>query len=407
MSPPVPVPPLARRLAGVPSSIIRDVLHHAQQPGMLSLAGGMPDLSLLDLAGLADATHRVVARAPARALQYGSSEGQPALREQLARLMQERGATVPAERILVTAGSQQALDLVARALLDPGDRVAVEHPCYLAALQVFALAEANILPLPADPTGVGLDALLAGRHGRPKLVYLVPTFGNPGGAVLDRERRLALLVWAAREGVYLLEDDPYGELRYEGEPMPSLLALAASVPGAEERVIHVSTLSKLMAPGLRIGWLVVPPALLPALLRVKQTLDLQTGTLAQEITAEWLAAGHLAPTLERLRDGYCQRRDALLAALAGELADELDYATPAGGMFVWARFRDDRDTARLLPQAITAGVLYVPGQAFSAGPPLHGHLRLGFASLAPERYGEAMQRLRRACRPTAGVPAPF
>lgn len=390
-------PPLARRLDGVASSTVRDVLRLAQQPDMLSLAGGLPDPALLDLDGLTAATQHVLRTQPERVFQYGSTEGQPALREQLARLMQSRGADVPAGRILVTGGSQQALDLVARTLLDPGDVVAVEDPCYLAALQVFGLAETRLLPLPVDNDGARIEDLVSGRLPVPKLVYLVPAFGNPSGAVLSLERRRALLLWAVRHGVWLLEDDPYGELRYEGVPVPSLLALAPEIPGASERLLHVSSLSKIGAPGARIGWLVAPSALLPGLVRTKQALDLQTGTLTQEIAAAWLAADRLPTALTRLRGGYRQRRNALVAALQHRFGDRLSFGVPAGGMFLWARFRDGRSTTVLLEYAAESGVIFVPGQAFSAGAPRQDSMRLGFASLPPEKFGAAAERLLHAC----------
>lgn len=395
-------PALARRLDGVPSSAVRDVLQFASRPGVLSLAGGMPAPALLDHEGIAAATQRVLAERGAQALQYGATEGQPALREQLARLMRARGADIDGGQVLVTGGSQQALDLIARTLLDPGDTVAVENPTYLAALQVFALAECAFLTLDGDQDGARIDALVDGRMPKPRLVYLVPTFGNPGATVLSLERRMQLLAWAARERVWLLEDDPYGELRYSGSRVPSLLALACEVPGAEDIVIHVSSLSKIMSPGLRIGWIVAPRALLPALVRSKQALDLQTGSLAQEIAAQWLADDRLPQTLTRMRVGYLDRRDALVAALRTQFGDRLAYRVPPGGMFVWAHFTDGRDTAALLPQALAEGVAFVPGQAFSAGPSARDNcrdaMRLGFATLAPTQYSEAVARLRRACR---------
>ncbi|TXL66275.1 aminotransferase-like domain-containing protein [Zeimonas arvi] len=417
---------LARRVATMRSSAVRDLLHDARRPGMLSLAGGLPAPDLFDVEGLRAAADAALAQAPREALQYGTTEGDTALRALLAAGLRARGAAVPDDAPLVTTGSQQALDLVARALLEPGDGVVVERPGYLAALQVFALTEARCVGVGGDAQGLCVDDLPerlaqgrqapAGRQdrasasradGRLKLAYVVTNFANPTGATLSLARRIALLEWAVRNRVFVLEDDPYGGLRVEGEHLPPLLALAERVPGAADWCGYVSSLSKILAPGLRIGYAVLPEWLRGPVVRTKQALDLHTSTLTQAIAARYLAGGRLDARMPAMREAYRERRDALCEALAAAFGDTLRVSRPDGGMFVWARFTDGTDTTRLLPVARDAGMIFVPGEAFYDAAPDRATLRLSFATATPAQLAEAVSRLvsaHRALRERAPAP---
>jgi 2-aminoadipate transaminase len=293
--------------------------------------------------------------------------------------------------VLVTTGSQQALDLVATAVLDPGDVVLVERPSYLAALQVFALTGARVVSVPLDDDGLDPEQVRAElRRHRAKLVYTVPNFQNPAGVTLAAERRRALGRVAAEEGAWVLEDDPYGELRYRGEALPPVAA------GEPERVIYASSLSKILAPGLRLGWLVVPPGLRDAITVVKQARDLHTSTVDQRAAAVYLVSGALPPHLGRIRAAYGARLDAMLAGLPGALPPGSRWTRPEGGMFVWLTLPEDRDLGAILPRAVQEGVAYVPGAPFFAGTPLPHTARLSFATLEPPQIAEALRRLARA-----------
>lgn len=399
------VSPLSRRVASLRSSAIRDLLRDAQRPGTLTLAGGLPAPEFFDAEGIAQAFERTMREAPREALQYGATEGQPSLRASLAETMAGRGTTIDPDRIVVTAGSQQAIDLVGRALVDPGDLVALECPSYLAALQAFALNGAEFATLPGDVEGACIERLFDAATPRPKLVYLVTNFANPTGATLSLARRRALLDWAARNRVFVLEDDPYGDLRTDGRALPPLVALARDIPGAGHWCGYVSTLSKVVSPGLRIGFAVLPGWLREAAVRAKQALDLHTGTLAQEVADRYLRSGRLAERLPALRAAYRARRDALCAALAARFGDALQFGRPDGGMFVWARFLDGTDASDLLPLARDEGVIFVPGIAFHAEGGDPATLRLSFATLAPPQLDEAVARLSRAHRRLRGRPA--
>ncbi|MFO1301562.1 MAG: PLP-dependent aminotransferase family protein [Burkholderiaceae bacterium] len=390
--------PLARRVVAMRSSAVRDLLRDAQRPGMLSLAGGLPAADQFDVEGIGFAFAQAMREAPRQALQYGATDGQPSLRESLAALMAQRGAAVEPADVVVTAGSQQALDLLARALVDPGDRVALERPSYLAALQAFALSGARFVTVPADADGACVERLVADTGPAPKFVYLVTNFANPTGATLSLERRRALIGWALRRRVVLVEDDPYGELRVEGVAHPPLVALARETPGAEHWCAYVSTLSKVMSPGLRIGFAVLPRWLRDAVVRVKQALDLHTGTLAQEVADRYLRSGRLAQRLPQLRATYGARRDALCDALGARFGAALRFGRPEGGMFVWARFTDGTDASALLPAARDEGTIFVPGAAFYDHAPDPSALRLSFATLDPGQLAEAAERLARAHR---------
>ncbi len=376
------------------SSPVRDILALTEQPGVISFAGGLPAPELFDAQGLREAFAAALGDDVAgRSLQYSTTEGDPALRTAVAARLTKRGLPTEAHELLITSGSQQALTLIATVLLEPGDTVLVEEPSYLAALQAFQLAGATVVPVPCDEDGLDPDAvaLLAERHGA-RLLYTIPTFQNPTGRTLPLDRREALVAAAQRHRFWLLEDDPYGELRYSGEPLPPLAAL----PEAGELVLSLSTLSKIAAPGLRIGWVRAPEALRRPLTIAKQAADLHSSTVDQAAAARWLQTVDLDARVGGLRREYGARRDALLAGLAGALPSGSAHNRPDGGMFVWARLPDGWDAAALLDRALEHDVAFVPGYPFFAGAPDDATLRFSFTTHPPAEITEGLARLRAA-----------
>ncbi|MCB6185211.1 PLP-dependent aminotransferase family protein [Leeia sp. TBRC 13508] len=380
------------------SSDVRELLKYAQLPGMISLAGGLPDPALFDVAGIDAATAEVFANEARSALQYGQTDGQVSLREAVTGLMKQRGANVAPENVLITSGSQQALDLVARSILNEGDFVAVERPSYLAALQIFHLLGAETVSIPVDGDGAVVDALLSlpADKPKPKLLYLVSNFANPSGATLTLARREKLVRWAVENEVFVLEDDPYGALRYRGSPEVPLVALAEKVPGALEWVGYLSSFSKIMAPGLRIGWAVLPAVLHDACVRIKQALDLHTSTFNQAIAARYLASGRLESHLDTVCKVYGERAEALASALTEAFGDKLRFNRPDGGMFLWGRFEDGTNARELLYIAREKGMIFVPGDVFYPDTPDTSAIRFSFVTVDNAGLLEGVKRLKAA-----------
>ncbi|MEU5892718.1 PLP-dependent aminotransferase family protein [Streptomyces sp. NPDC047461] len=383
-------PSLASRVRSTGGSVVREILAVTARPEVVNFAGGLPAPELFDREGVAAAFRHVLEEAPGQALQYSTTEGEPRLRELLARRTTVRGLATGPEELLVTTGSQQGLSLVAAALVEPGDTVLVEDPCYLAALQVFALAGARVLAVPGDAQGPDVEALaeLVVRE-RPKLFYTVPTFQNPSGRTMSAERRAGVAEVAGRYGVWIVEDDPYGELRFEGERLPWI----ASCPGAEDRTVLLGSFSKVMAPGLRLGWLRAPSELRRACVVAKQAADLHTPTVNQLAAARYLEERDLDAHVARVAAVYGERRDAMLAGLADALPEGASWNRPEGGMFLWARLPSHYDTTALLPEVVRHDVAYVPGAPFHAGQADRATLRLCFVTETPERIGEGLRRL--------------
>ncbi|MFF1561213.1 PLP-dependent aminotransferase family protein [Streptomyces sp. NPDC058279] len=391
------LPALATRTTAVAGSPIRDILSVTDRPEVISFAGGYPAPELFDTAGLRAAYAATLSArgSAARALQYSTTEGVPELRRAIAARAGARGLPTAADQVVVTTGSQQALSLLAGALLDPGDVVLVENPTYLAALQGFALAGARLMAVPCDEDGILPDALEEiVRRERPKLLYTIPTFQNPTGRTLPGARRAAVADIAGRLGLWLVEDDPYGDLRYEGAPEPWL----AAHPGAQDRTALLGSFSKVMAPGLRLGWLRAPAPLLRAAVVAKQAADLHTSTVNQLAAAHYLAAVDLDAHVATVRDAYRVRRDALLAGLPEALPPGSEWNRPEGGMFVWARLPAGYDATALLKSAVAHDVAYVPGAPFFTGTPDHRTLRLTFVTHTPVEIAEGLRRLGRALR---------
>lgn len=389
------VPPLAERSRAIGGSPVRDILAVTAHPEVINFAGGLPAPELFDTEGIAAAFRDVFAEQPARALQYATTEGEPVLRAALAHRTGARGLATTADDLLVTTGSQQALSLLATALLEPGDTVLVENPCYLAALQAFTFAGARVVAVPGDADGTDPDALdRLVREERPKLFYTVPTFQNPTGRTMPGERRAALASVAARRGLWIVEDDPYGELRFEGERLPWI----ASCPGAEDRTVLLGSFSKVMAPGLRLGWLRAPAVLLRACAVAKQAADLHTSTVNQLAAARYLADRDLDAHVARVAGVYRERRDALLAGIGAALPAGSTWTRPEGGMFLWARLPATYDTTELLPRVVEHNVAYVPGAPFYASEPDRSTMRLCFVTQTPEEIAEGLRRLAAGLR---------
>jgi 2-aminoadipate transaminase len=394
--------PFADRLNNVETSAIRELFKLLGKPGIISFAGGFPDSTLFDVDGIREAVNSALTEEAGGALQYGATEGYGPLREQIAAFMATKGASaLSPDDLIVTTGSQQALDLIGKTLISPGDKVIVEGPTFLATIQCFKLYGAELITAPVDGEGVRTDKLeaLIAEH-KPKFVYLIPTFGNPSGALLSAERRRAVLEMAVRHNTLIVEDDPYGDLYFGDAPPPSLLALSESVPGSRERLVHCGSLSKVLSPGLRVGWMVAPPALLAKATMCKQFSDAHTSTFAQATAAQYLKAGRMPATLAQVRAVYAERAACMGAALRRELGDAIDFVQPQGGLFVWARLTGSggrlADGGELARRAIDQGVAFVPGAPFFARQPDVASLRLSFATVGTERIEEGVRRLAKA-----------
>jgi 2-aminoadipate transaminase len=384
---------LSTRLRDVRGSAIRDLLALTARPEVISLPCGLPGTDLLPRERIATAL--AAAMADPAAVQYSETAGLRPLREVIAEHESERlGRAVAGEAVVITSGSQQALDLVARALLDPGDPIVVEDPVYVGALQVFQAAGAALHPVPVDADGMAVD-VLADRLAaglRPRLVHTVSSFHNPRGATLSAPRRALLAQLAERYGFLVVEDDPYGLLAFDGPP-------PVPVAAHGERVVRLGSASKVLAPALRVGWLTGPVPLCAAVERLKQSTDLCTSSLTQLVTAELLADhAWFAAHLDRLRMALRERATALTCAVTGVFGDAVTRSVPTGGMFCWLEFRDGTRPADLLPTALDHGVGYVPGAAFAVGQDLSAAARLCFASNPPGALHTAVERLGAAWR---------
>ncbi len=391
---PQPTPMTAGRAPAPASSPVRDLLALTRRPEVISFAGGLPAPDLIDVPGLRASFAAVLAGdAGEGRLQYSTTEGDPDLRRALTGIEARRGIECDPDDLLVTTGSQQALGLVAHTLLTPGAPVLVEEPSYLAALQVLRLHGAEPVGVDCDEGGIDPEALdRAAAASGAEVVYLVPTFQNPTGRTLSAARREAVAEVVRRRGLWLVEDDPYGQLRFRGGPRAPLVSL----PGMRERTIAISSLSKIVAPGLRIGWALAPEELRARLVVVKQAADLHTSTVDQAAAANWLGEVDLDAHLARLRAAYAERHDALLAGLPAALPPGATHNDPDGGMFCWVRLPDGTDSGALLQRALDRDVAYVPGAAFFAGPPDPATLRLSYSTETPARIAVGLERLAEA-----------
>jgi 2-aminoadipate transaminase len=394
---------LATRLKNVETSAIRELFKLLGAPGIISFAGGFPDSAMFDVEGLREACAKALSEEPGGALQYGATEGYEPLRTQLSAFMAGRGVKVDPNGLIVTTGSQQALDLLGKTLISPGDKVIVEGPTFLATIQCFRLYGAQLVSAPIDANGVKTDELekLIIKH-KPKFVYLIPTFGNPSGATLCLERRRRVLELAVKYQILIVEDDPYGDLYFDLLPPPPIIALSKEVPGSRELVVYCGSLSKVLSPGLRIGWMIAPAELLAAATMCKQFSDAHTSTFAQATAAQYLKSGRMPATLMNVRKVYGERAQAMGAALKREFGEALTFEQPRGGLFFWARLTGAHGrpiyAETLARRAIEQFVVFVPGSPFYAEEPDRATLRLSFATAPIDKIEEGVARLGKALR---------
>jgi 2-aminoadipate transaminase len=404
----------AERTKGMRSSAMRDLMAITERPEVISLAGGLPDTSTFPPGSFAAIMGRVAAEATAKALQYGPTEGQQAVRRCVAQVMAEGGTTVDPEDVLITTGGQQVIDLVCKTLLDPGDVVVAEAPTYPGAVPAFCAYQADVVQVAMDADGLRVDLLEATLDGlerdgrRPKFIYTIPTFQNPAGVTLSLERRRRLVELAAERELLVLEDDPYGLLRYEGTPLPTLRALDGG-----EFVIHAGTFSKILSPGVRLGWAVAPRPVMEKMNVGKQGADLCSSSLTQCFVAEYFAEGRWQDYLESLTGLYRRRRDVMLDALEDAFGTGATWTHPQGGLFVWVTLPDFIDTTDLLARALQEHVAFVPGRAAYLDGRGGSELRLNFSGVGDDDIREGVRRIGKVVREQValygtltGVPAP-
>lgn len=395
----------AQRTRRMTSSAIRELLKVTEQPDFISFAGGLPAPEIFPIDEIAAAAQRILQEQGARALQYGATEGYRPLRALLAERMTRDGVPATVENVLITTGSQQALDLLGKILIDPGDCVLVESPTYLAALQAWNVYGADYLEAPADDAGMITEALEAQLAARPKFIYCLPNFQNPSGATLAPERRQRLVELAGRYDIPIVEDDPYRELRFEGADLPRLIALesARQEDGAgsyQGNVIYTSTFSKVLSPGLRVGSVVAPAVVIGKLTQAKQGADLHTATFNQMLVYELLRSGLLPRQVQRIVRTYRERRDTMLAALEEHFPAGARWTHPQGGMFLWVTLPEGLDAVEVLREAVAQRVAFVPGASCHPHGAGTNTLRLNFSNVTPEKIREGIARLGKVLRRT-------
>lgn len=396
----------AQRTQRMTSSVIRELLKFTAQPDIISFAGGLPGPDMFPVEEIREATEIVLETRGRIALQYSTTEGYGPLREMIVRHMSRYGIEVDIDNVLITSGSQQALDLIGKILVNPGDKLLVENPTYLGALQAWTMYGAEFATVPADGEGMETGRLEDALRSGPKFIYALPNFQNPTGVTMPVERRLELVRIADHYGIPIIEDDPYGQLRYEGEHIKPLVVLDADALESRHHdgkytgnVIYLSTFSKTLAPGLRMAWIVAPREVIGKFVQAKQGTDLQCSTFDQMVAYEVGHGGFLDRHVHRIREVYGHRRDVMLGALAKAFPDPamgVRWTKPQGGLFLWATMPDWMDTAELLQDAVKEKVAFVPGAAFFAGGDVHNSMRLNFSNARDEQIEEGIARLGRA-----------
>lgn len=383
----------AHRARGMVASEVRALFAVASRPEVVSLAGGMPNVAALPLDQLGDLVKDVVSEEGAAALQYGPAQGDPVLREQICDYMTLEGITAAPDDVIVTVGSQQALDLITRVFVDPGDVVLTEAPTYVTAINTFAAFQADIRHVSMDDDGVDPDELdraltEAERDGRTvKFFYTVPNFQNPAGITMTTERRSRVMEVCERHGVLVIEDNPYGLLRYDGEPRPTLYSQG------DGNVIYLGSLSKTLSPGLRIGWALAPSAVRAKLVLAAESAMLSHSTFNQLVVRRYLSTFPWREQIKTFNTMYSERRDAMLTALSAMMPEGCTWTRPEGGFFVWATLPEGVDAKAMLPRAVTERVAYVPGTGFYADGRGRSSMRLSFCYPTPEQIREGVRRL--------------
>ncbi|MGB9074452.1 MAG: PLP-dependent aminotransferase family protein [Terriglobales bacterium] len=392
----------AQRAKNVKSSAIRELLKITQNPAIISFAGGLPAPDVFPAERFREACVKVLDNQASLALQYGATEGYEPLREMIARHTARYGVKARPENVMITSGSQQALDLIGKLMINSGDRVLVEAPTYLGALQAFNVYGAEYVCVPCDNDGLRTDLLEAPLRSGPKFMYVLPNFQNPGGTTLAEGRRHELVMLADRYGIPIIEDDPYGQLRYEGEHLTPLIVLDRQNMRRDNgysmgNVIYLSTFSKTLAPGLRLGWIVAPPEVITKLVQLKQGADLHTSTFTQIVAYEVARDNFLDEHIKLIRRVYGERRDVMLQALEENFPPEVTWTRPQGGLFLWVSLPAGMDCHQLFEAALKENVAFVPGDSFYAanGYADEGrrHLRLNFSNAKPEQIREGIRRL--------------
>jgi 2-aminoadipate transaminase len=395
----------ALRTKGVTSSAIRELLKVTQRPGMISFGGGLPAPDVFPIQRFEEACHKVLAEQGRLALQYGPTEGYEPLRELIANNIARYGIKAKVENVLITSGSQQALDLIGKLFINRGDRVLLEAPTYLGALQAFNIYGAEYVSVPIDDNGLRTDLLEKPLRSGPKFMYVLPNFQNPAGVTLSEGRRHELVLLADRYGIPIVEDDPYGQLRYEGEHLPSLVVLDRENLRRDDgysigNVIYLSTFSKTLAPGLRLGWIVAPPDVIVKLAQLKQGTDLHTSTFNQFVAYEVARDGFLDKHVKLIRQVYSERRDVMLQALQEYFPPAVTWTHPQGGLFLWVTLPEGLDMPAIFQSAIEQNVAFVQGDSFFANNPQEGsrHMRLNFSNAKPDQIREGIRRLATAVK---------
>lgn len=394
----------ALRMQNIGGSIIRELLKLTQEPDIISFAGGLPAPDVFPVEAFEEASCRVLRRHGSQALQYGATEGFMPLRRWIVDYMAAYGIEADVDNVLITSGSQQALDLIGKVLINPGDLILTEKPTYLGALQAWRAYQAEYTSVPLDDEGMQTDLLEEALCGGPKFMYILPNFQNPGGVTLSLERRMDLIEIADRYGIPIVEDDPYGELRYEGEHLPPLIVLDAQRGkgrfdnSSDHRfirgnVIYISTFSKTLAPGLRLAWIVAPSEVIDRCVVAKQGMDLHTSTFVQMTAYEVLRDDFLQSHVRLIRQVYGERRDVMLRALKRYFPPGASWTHPQGGLFLWVTLPQAVDTLALMPKAIENKVTYVPGSAFFPDGSGHNTFRLNFSNAKPEQIELGIRRL--------------
>ncbi len=388
----------AHRTQQMGSSVIRELLKLTQQPDIISFAGGLPAPEVFPVEKFQEACNTVLQKHGAQALQYSTTEGYRPLREMIARHANRYGIAVTAENILITSGSQQALDLIGRLFINRGDRILVESPTYLGALQAWNAYGAQYVTVPIDDEGMDTDKLEEALRTGPKFIYVLPNFQNPSGVTLSLERRKKLVELADKYGVPIIEDDPYGQLRYEGEHLPPVVAVDSQYrrdngSTYSGNVIYLSTFSKLLAPGIRLAWVIAPEDVTRKLVMAKQAVDLHTATFNQMVAYEVGKGGFLDKHVEVIKATYKERRDVMLEMMAELFPSEIRWTKPKGGMFLWGILPPQMDSAEVLKKAIERKVAFVPGAAFHPDGSGHNTMRINFSYSAPDTIREGIARL--------------
>ena len=393
----------AHRTQRMGSSVIRELLKFTEQPDIISFAGGLPAPEVFPVKEFQEACNVVLAQHGAQALQYSTTEGYHPLREMIARHTARYAVEVTADNILITSGSQQALDFIGRLFINRGDYIVVESPTYLGALQAWNAYGAQYISIPMDENGMIVDELESALRKGPKFIYVLPNFQNPSGSTLSLERRKQLVEMADRYGVPIVEDDPYGQLRYEGEHIPSVVSLDSEYRGPNGghysgNVIYLSTFSKLLAPGLRLAWVIAPPEVIRKLVMTKQAADLHTSSFNQYVAYEVGKGGFLDEHVKVIRATYKERRDVMLEMMEEMFPPEMSWTRPQGGMFLWGIIPEHMDAANALKIAIERRVAFVPGAAFHANGGGANTMRINFSYSSPDTIREGITRMGRVLK---------